>query len=130
MAVLDLSLSSDAKNAGLNELFEGNSSIGSAKEIKVQLFNGSTSVSSVETIKFKKATVVSGTQNAKVESHAGVMFSVDNGKTVNKIIFSKTVGASTNTMLYLTLTGGDVEEFTSNGTFTINSVAFTLREAS
>ena len=131
MAVLNITLSGRTKVEGLQELFEGSNNPNNAKEINVQLFNGSTSVSSIETVKFKQAVTISETQNAKIETYkAGVMFAVDNGKTVNKIIFSKTVDATTNTMLDITLTGGDIEVFTSNGTFTINSVAFTLKEAS
>ncbi len=130
MAVVNLKTGSYAKREGLRGLVSGNDTASNASEIQVELFDGNVSVSSTETMKFKGAKQVSGTQNAEIETHASVMFAVQSGKTVNKIKFARSgVGGSGPIDIFeINLTGGDIKTFQNAGTYTINSVKITLRE--
>lgn len=130
MAVVNLRTGSEAKKEGLRGLVGGNDTASSALAILVELFDGNVSVSSTETMKFKGAKQVSGTQNAETETHASVMFAVQSGKTVNKIKFARSgVGGSGPIDIFeINLTGGDIKTFQNAGTYTINSVKITLRE--
>lgn len=130
MAVVNLRTGSEAKKEGLRGLVGGNDTASSALAILVELFDGNVSVSSTETMKFKGAKQVSGTQNAETETHASVMFAVQSGKTVNKIKFTRSgVGGSGPVDIFeINLTGGDIKTFQNAGTYTINSVKITLRE--
>ena len=130
MAVVKLKTGSEAKKQGLNVLLAGHDTVNNALEILVELFDGNVSVSSTETMKFKGAKQVSGTQNAETETHASVMFAVQSGKTVNKIKFARSgVGGSGPIDIFeINLTGGDIKTFQNAGTYTINSVKITLRE--
>ena len=130
MAVVKLKTGSEAKKEGLRGLLGGNDTASSALAILVELFDGNVSVSSTETMKFKGAKQVSGTQNAETETHASVMFAVQSGKTVNKIKFARSgVGGSGPVDIFeINLTGGDIKTFQNAGTYTINSVKITLRE--
>lgn len=130
MAIVNLKTSYAVKINGLNEVLEGNDTVGSAEAIIVQLFDGSTSVSDTETVKFKSAKRVTGTENAEVEAHASVMFAVASGKTVNRVEFRKIiiVGQPAVAIFSINLTSGDVKTFQNAGTYTINSIKITLRE--
>jgi hypothetical protein len=130
MAVVKLKTGSEAKKEGLRGLVSGNDTPSNAAGILVELFDGNVSVSSTETMKFKGAKQVSGTQNAETETHASVMFAVQSGKTVNKIKFARSgVGGSGPVDIFeINLTGGDIKTFQNAGTYTINSVKITLRE--
>lgn len=128
MAVVNLKTGSNAKIKGLKGLLGGNDTASSALAILVELFDGNVSVSSTETMKFKGAKQVSGTQNAETETHASVMFAVQSGKTVNKIKFARNSTSGPIDIFEINLTGGDIKTFQNAGTYTINSVKITLRE--
>jgi len=128
MAVVNLKTGSHAKKEGLRGLLGGNDTASSALAILVELFDGNVSVSSTETMKFKGAKQVSGTQNAETETHASVMFAVQSGKTVNKIKFARSEAGGSVDIFEINLTGGDIKTFQNAGTYTINSVKITLRE--
>lgn len=130
MAVVKLKTGSEAKRQGLDVLLAGHDTVSYASEIQVELFDGNVSVSSTENMKFESAKQVSGTQNAKVETHAPIMFAVQSGKTVNKIKFARSGVGSTGPVdiFEINLTGGDIKTFQNAGTYTINSVKITLRE--
>lgn len=128
MAVVNLKTGSHAKKEGLRGLLGGNDTASSALAILVELFDGNVSVSSTETMKFKGAKQVSGTQNAETETHASVMFAVQSGKTVNKIKFARSSASGPVDIFEINLTGGDIKTFQNAGTYTINSVKITLRE--
>lgn len=123
MATLQLKLGSTVKAIGIKGL-SGGAFGGNAETVYVKLYNSDTAISDEKTVLFK---VVESGENAYTQTQAGVMFAVDSGKTVNKIVFQRTISGNKKNIFQILLSGEDAETFSFNGTFTINSVKITLK---
>ena len=72
--------------------------------------------------------LVSTSLDVEIESHNPVMFVVLAGKTVNKIVFSRTISGNKKQFMKIDLTADDVKAYANNGSYTINFVKITFKD--